>query len=197
MSIASTYIASSGFNYLYDKINRMVIDITIHNSISLTLNNLCSLLIHTKNLDHIIFNNLMTELDIEFKLDLIGGFLSDIKNRVKFINDFTSESVVEKPIDERCENKCTDIILLESDKKSPIKSNLNSISNSLTLGLKYLDKNLQTLHMIITNIKSKIEYHQTKYFNYYRSLDLSLEIEKIKLEYQILISRFDLILKIC
>lgn len=183
-TMAGVYITSNAIKYISNNVNKIVIDTAIHNSVNSTLNNLFTILNHTKKLDHIDFNNLMSELDIVFKLDLIKGFLSDINTRINYM---------EKKY-EQCEDNQTDIILYNKQNQINEISNIY-ISNSLILGLKYLDQSLNNFHKIIDDIKLKIEYHQTKYFNYFRVLDLNLDINKIKLEHQILISRFDLILK--
>jgi hypothetical protein len=212
-TMAGAYVATSAFNYMYKTINRIVVDTAIHNSVTLSLSNLSALLTNTKKLDHIDFNNLIIELDIDFKLEIIGGFLSDIKNKIHLFNDINNLNQFDqtnqlKQFDKTninntttIENNISDLVLSDISSDSEAKSDPNHItkiyvSNGLSSGLKYLDQSLSNLHKILSNIKSKIEYHQTKYFNYYRSLDLSLEMSNIKLEYQILISRFDLILKI-
>ena len=196
-NMAGIYIATNAVSYIYKSLNNMVVHTAIHNSICLTLNNLTALLTNTKKLEQTDFNNLMSELDVDFKLEIINGFLSDIKTRINLLSDHETTS-----------NETTSNELIIYNNSSNNSSNYPEkdpnrehqkvyISNSLNLGLKYLDQSLSNIHMIISNIRSKIEYHQTKYFYYYRGLDLSLDMEKIKLEYQILISRFDLILKIC
>jgi hypothetical protein len=206
-NMAGLYIATNAVSYIYKSINNMVVHTAIHNSICLTLNNLTALLTNTKKLGQTDFNNLMSELDVDFKLEIINGFLSDIKTRINLLSDHETTSN-ETTSNETTSNETTSNELIIYNKSSNNSSNNPEkdpnrehqkvyISNSLNLGLKYLDQSLSNIHMIISNIRSKIEYHQTKYFYYYRGLDLNLDMGKIKLEYQILISRFDLILKIC
>jgi hypothetical protein len=185
--IIGSYIASNAIGYVYNKFNSIVIDSALHSSVNLSLNGLTNILTHTRYLDHLSFNKLIDELDLVFKLEIISGYISDMKHKIKLV-DTINDKLNTYP--EKLDSDITTEITTEI-------TNQIYISNSLTSGLKYLDQSLKKIHTLVTDTKSKIEYHQTKYFYNYRTLDISLELEQIRLESNILNNRFDLIIKIC
>lgn len=134
-------------------------DINLHKTIIAGLYNLIELVSTTKKLEHNDFNTVLSELDLDFKLELIQGFLDDIG-----------------------------IIFNHSNEKRMSKTILTSLN--------YLNNIITNIHILINTIKEKIEYHKTKYFNYYRTLDISQDILSLKQNHNLLLSRFDLIIKI-
>ena len=71
----------------------------------------------------------------------------------------------------------------------------NEINNSNTIIYTIMSFNniLQELHVLLQNIELKIEYHKTKWFNNYRSIDLSYEITELKIKKNKLDNRFNLL----
>jgi archaellum component FlaC len=151
-------------SYVQKRALSKLFDITLHKTIMTGLYNLIESVTSIKKLDHNDFNSIITELDLDFKLELIQGFLDDISNMLN-----TDENVTH------------------------IHTN---VTRSLTVSLNYLNKAITEIHTLINVIKNKIEYHKTKYFNYYRTFDVSEDLLKLKQEHDILMARFNLIMKI-
>ena len=165
MSLIVTTCSLAAASYVQKKAMSKLFDIALHKTIVSSLYNLINSVSSTKELEHNDFNNIIKELDLDFKLELIQSFLDDITN-------------VLGPIDESVTH---------------IQTN---ITKSLTVSLNYLNKIITEIHTLINTIKDKIEYHKTKYFNYYRTLDITQDLTKLKQDHDILMSRFDLIIKI-
>lgn len=156
-NIISSYVQKKALSKLFD--------ITLHKTIVSGLYNLIGSVTSIKELNHSDLNNIIIELDLDFKLELIQSFLDDITN-------------ILNPIDETVTHVQT------------------NITRSLTVSLNYLNKIITEIYTLINTVKDKIEYHKTKYFNYYRTLDITQDLNKLKQEHDILMSRFDLIIKI-
>jgi peptidoglycan hydrolase CwlO-like protein len=91
----------------------------------------------------------------------------DLENKISIINQFIEEIENRKNV------------------KESIKSSINSVHDMLDKINKELDL-----------IKDDIQYHQTKYFNTWRSIYCDDKIDNIKSHNEILDKRFDLLMKL-
>jgi hypothetical protein len=91
----------------------------------------------------------------------------DLENKIIIINEFMEEIENRKHV------------------KQSIKSSIKSVHDIL----EKINKELET-------IKEDVEYHQTKYFNSWRSLCCDDTIRNIKSHNEILDKRFDLLMKL-
>ena len=209
-TIVSTYLLSSASGIITNRFKNMIIDITLHNAITNSLKSLTTLLTNTtvltKSLGHVKFNNLIKETDIQFKLDLINGFMSDLLFMTKPIhldqnnltnltyltdNDNLTKSTLStlSTITDVSSNSLNSIEIINHNTPNP-----NSCQ-TLSIGLKYISESINNLYELINQTNNMIIHHQTKYFSYYRILDLTKQINNIKSEHDLLMNRFNVLIK--
>jgi hypothetical protein len=252
-TIVSAYLISSASGIVSNRFKNMIIDLTLHNTITNTIKSISCLLANAKVLGHADFNILLKETDLQFKLDLINGFMLDILFMTKPIEVLHDDPLTKSPtipitrhfissvateIDStdnldlskltgsvntgsvntgsvNTEPTDSEILSPGSIDSEPINSEpINSEpvdltstifndstkhhqnqSQTLIIGLKYISNSLNNLQNLISQTNDLINYHQTKYFNYYRVLDLTKQIHEIKTEHNILMDRFNILIK--
>ena len=69
-------------------------------------------------------------------------------------------------------------------------------NKTLHIALENLNNVIEEIHTILNQIQSDCEYHKTKYFSYYRKLDLSNYCNTIKKKNKVLDKRFNLLIQI-
>ena len=180
MSTITNIITYLG-NYTIKSITNKLFD----DSISSIMFNLINIVVITRNLNNKDFNKFIIDLDLDFKLELIQNFLSDMGIICININQDDNQIILSG-------NKETELEIITTK----LPSQYNNQFKSLSSAIKYLCITLNNIHNLMTNINQKIEYHNTKYFNSLRKLDIEFEMNLIKKEHNILLGRFDLILKI-
>ena len=79
--------------------------------------------------------------------------------------------------------------LLNEIKKTPIKKSVKLSTNSVGHCIEDINESLKEL-------KARIEYHNTKYFNSWRSFNSDDIIEKLKNKNKLLDNRLDLLIKL-
>jgi len=156
------------------------------NSISTIMFNLINIVSSTQNLNNLDFNKFIIDIDLDFKLELIHNFLSDMG----IICIYTDNNDIDHDNNQIIIDTKLDVV------NTKVQTQYSNQYKSLSSAIKYLCITLNNIHNSMTNIKQKIEYHNTKYFNSFRKLDIELEMNLIKKEHNILLGRFDLILKI-
>lgn len=198
----SKYVLSKTINKTLGIINEIHYNIVLCKTI---INNICyliNLVSSTKKLNNIDFNCCLDQLDLMFKLNVINGFLMDLSNKhpnaqqtdqiPKTLNDYYEiipNSDSEKPnINLNEDMQMLTYIHLDQDNCEHV--------DGLSIGLNYLSQTVNEINNQIVTINNKIEYDNTKYFKYFRQTDLTNDIKQLITKHEVLMNRFDLIVKV-
>lgn len=120
--------------------------------------------------------NHLRRLDIEYHLRLISAVL---KNQSQTSTSFSKEHIDGKSM----------IFITAKDKKTSV--------DPIQISLAYISKIIDDIHQNLILINQKVEYHQSKWFNAYRILDLNSLLTQLEINTNILKARFDDFIKIC
>lgn len=122
---------------------------------------------------------IIKELDIERRLRLIQSVLNII--------DTESKNKIAK-------------VKLNDLEKTQIFELVGSVTNlnddPIELCLIYIHESIQNIHGDLIDINKKVAYHNSKWFNSWRTLNVKLLLEKLSLDSKLLDSRFDDLTKI-
>ena len=139
----------------------------------------CRLVTSIYNHQNPDISRVIKKLDIDRRLMLIQAVLNTIEHTAKHseaklkLNDLEKTQVFE-------------LVGAETD-----------LSNDpIELCLVYLHETIQEIHNILSNINDKVEYHNTKWFSSWRTLNVTPFIESLELNSTLLNSRFDDLTKI-
>lgn len=76
------------------------------------------------------------------------------------------------------------------------KKDLLESSNTIKLSIESIHNSLEDLHQILKQIEVRVNRHQQRWFNSWRSQDFTKEINELKLKKKILDSRFKILQQI-
>jgi anti-anti-sigma regulatory factor len=116
---------------------------------------------------------------------LIGDL--DIERRLKLI-----KSVVDAQKYGQCVLKNNSLEYSNSHCNNVLESTIiQSADNPIELCLSYLQETITNIHMNLFDINNKVIYHKTKWFNSWRTLNIKRELEALRLNSNLLESRFN------
>ena len=147
-----------------------------------------SLIIGTKAL------SVISGLSSELLIQTIKTTSTGIINTISYISTYNKVDLtyIKKDLDEfDLENKITII-----NKFIEEIENKKNIKESIKYSIISLHDVLEKINNEINKIKEDIEYHQTKYFNSWRSLDCSDKLEIIQKNNKLLDNRFEMLVKL-
>lgn len=124
-------------------------------------------------------NRVLTELDIERRLQLIESVLN-IKEKNK------------KPELAKMKlNEMEKTIIFEI-----VKGEDSKFDDPIELCLTYLHKTIQNIHNDLLALDKKVVYHNTKWFSSWRTLNIKTQLESLRANTNLLVMRFDDLIKI-
>ncbi|AGF85553.1 hypothetical protein QJ854_gp229 [Moumouvirus goulette] len=129
-------------------------------------------------------NSTIIELDIECQLRIIHSVLNKIQDNKHNKNNTTREIVELNDLDK---TRIFELVKLNPDK---------DVDDPIELCLTYLRESVENIHLNLANINNKIEYHNTKWFNYWRTLNIKNYVEQLKMHTRLLNERLDRLIKI-
>lgn len=116
--------------------------------------------------------------DLEAKIVIIHAYLKCLVSQTE--NDIPNSDF------EKIEH-------LEAISDDKIHEICQSVNDPKQIGLIYIFQSLQKIDAIFNQLKSMIDNHQIKWFSYWRSLDVTLHLQQLKIEIDILNNRLKLI----
>lgn len=117
-------------------------------------------------------------LDLEYKLKLIGSILHN-QTLIPTLNS-----------KEHINNKSIIFTTVQNS-----TSNLSTASSPIEISLVYLSNSIKEVHYNLVQINQKVLYHQTKWFNSWRSLNIINLLSDLETNTSVLQSRFDTFVK--
>lgn len=126
---------------------------------------------------------IINELDIECQLRVIYSVLN--KKQEQKHSDVKSTRVA--PLDDMEKTQVFELIELSPD---------NDIDDPIELCLMYLRESVKNIHGDLSDISNKVAYHNTKWFNSWRTLNIKHFVENLKTNTRLLNERLDRLIKI-
>lgn len=145
-------------------------------------------------------DNFIKKLDIEYRIEMISTIL---KKYAKYKTIDMKEHVGDKSViftvlensaylikDSGMDNS----LILYNSKKS--EQYQNNIIDPLQISLIYLSRIIRDIHNDLIIINKQIEYHSSKWFNSWRTLNIKKYLDELETHNTILINRFNDFIKI-
>jgi len=128
-------------------------------------------------------DNFIKKLDIEYRINLISTILKKY-NKTKTVD--IKEHICDKSV-----------IFTVLDNRSLTESmKYKSASDPLQISLMYLSSVICEIHNDLMMISKQIEYHQSKWFNSWRTVNIKRYLDSLETNNLILSNRFDDFMKI-
>lgn len=96
-------------------------------------------------------------------------------------------------LDISCKLKTIEALLKSLD----IKNEQNINDDPIAVSLEFLNEIINIIHKDLELINRKVNYHKTKWFNKWRTLDIKNDMNKLEIDCQILDDRFTRFIEIC
>src|SRR5579885_2190002 len=123
-----------------------------------------------------------------------GGILNScrtVTSILKYKNiDVTSRI---NALDISCKLKTIEALLKSLD----IKDEQNVDDDPIVVSLRYLNEIIDVIYKDLDLINRKVNYHKTKWFNRWRTLNIKEDMNKLEIDCQILDDRFTRFIEIC
>lgn len=121
---------------------------------------------------------IIKELDIDRRLTLIQAVLNSI--------DHVTHHEAKLKLDDLEKTQIFELVGSEADYNT----------DPIELCLHYLHEVIQDIHLDLTDIASKVAYHDSRWFSSWRTLNLTTQLASLSLNSRLLESRFDDLTKI-
>ena len=138
--------------------------------------------------------NLVSGISTELLIQTVKTTSNGIIGTIKYISSYNNIDItlLKKDLENiDLENK----IIIINQFIEEIE-NTKNIKESIKSSIKSVHDILDKINIELESIKEDIEYHQTKYFNSWRTLCCDNKIENLKTHDSILNNRFDLLVKL-
>lgn len=138
--------------------------------------------------------NLVSGISTELLIQTVKTTSNGIIGTIKYISSYNNIDItlLKKDLENiDLENKITIINQFIEEIE-----NTKNIKESIKSSIKSVHDILDKINIELESIKEDIEYHQTKYFNSWRTLCCDNKIENLKTHDSILNNRFDLLVKL-
>lgn len=122
---------------------------------------------------------ILRKLDIERRMKLIQSVLNTIDHQTKIKYNLSKPNNLEK-----------------SQIFDMINKDINLETDPIELCLLYVHESINNIHQCLIKINQKVNYHNTKWFSTWRTLNLDSLLENLKIESKLLDSRFNDLTKI-
>jgi len=70
-------------------------------------------------------------------------------------------------------------------------------NDPVQISLEYLSEIIKMIHYDLAQISAEIEYHKTKWFNSWRTLNIKSKLDILEIHHKILVSRYNDFINIC
>jgi hypothetical protein len=140
-------------------------------------------------------NKILLKLDIEQRLILIESVLRKIENHKNLLKDslcHLDKDLKNTHQDKNSTKHYEKIMHLKIIEDHQINENYDPIE----LALIFLKDTIHRIHLCLEEIDEKINKHNHKWFNYWRSLNLDKQLNDLEILSSTLDKRFDYLLKI-
>ena len=124
------------------------------------------------------------------------GIYSVGKYAAIYSTTYPNVSLVYKRLDLLATIRVIEALMNDIASNEKINSGLSKESDCVNVSLDNIRETLEELHSEMNKVNKILDYHAQKYFNSWRSLDLSMELDKIELIYETLLKRLELFTKI-
>jgi len=128
-------------------------------------------------------DNFIKKLDIEYRINLISTILKKY-NKIKTID--IKEHICDKSV----------IFTVVDDRSLTESTKYRTAADPLQVSLMYLSSVICDIHNDLTLINQQIEYHQSKWFNSWREMNIKKYLDSLETDSHILANRFDDFMKI-
>ena len=131
-------------------------------------------------------DNFIKKLDIEYHINLISIILKN----------YNKSGTID--IKEHICDKSVIFTVLHENYTGLNKDELTQkLENPIQMSLMYLSLIIREIHNDLTVINRQIEYHNSKWFNSWRTMNIRKYLETLEVHNTILINRFNDFMKIC